>query len=172
MRTTGGGIVNCLIVVPSLTRAGAETQSVELANGLASRGQRVHVLAFERQLDLRSRLAGNVAFHHVLRRSKVDWKVVCAVADVTSPVLYVPMEFAGSDGNSTTNPSCGCGYSFHAAAPERVTTTSRTMIRAMMRKAHLPELCRLGDSWYKNSIVPGNTINDHRKTGAHRAPLR
>lgn len=65
-------MMRCLIVVPSLTRAGAETQAVNLANGLASRGHNVHLCVFERNLDQRLRIASNVTFHHVQRRAKYD----------------------------------------------------------------------------------------------------
>ena len=64
--------MTCLIVVPSLIRAGAETQAVELANGLANRGHTVHLCSFESQLDLRARLSDRVVFHHKRRRRKYD----------------------------------------------------------------------------------------------------
>jgi glycosyltransferase involved in cell wall biosynthesis len=73
--------VRCLIVVPSLTRAGAETQAVDLANGLASYGHSVHLLAFERNLDQLDRLK-DVTFHHVARRSKFDVSFVDGIAEV------------------------------------------------------------------------------------------
>jgi glycosyltransferase involved in cell wall biosynthesis len=74
--------MRCLIVVPSLIRAGAETQSVDLANGLASMGHEVHLCAFEQRLDQRDRLTEAVRFHHILRRSKYDRSVVTGLADV------------------------------------------------------------------------------------------
>lgn len=64
--------LRCLIVVPSLIRAGAETQAVDLANGLAAIGHRVHLCSFEEQLDQKERLSEKVRFHHVPRRSKYD----------------------------------------------------------------------------------------------------
>ena len=62
----------CLIVVPSLIRAGAETQAVDLANGLAAKGHSVHLCCFEQELDQRNRLSEDVQFHHLPRKTKFD----------------------------------------------------------------------------------------------------
>lgn len=70
------GAFRCLIVVPALIRAGAETQAIDLANGLAERGHAIHLCSFEPQLDQRDRVSDRVRFHHVLRRSKYDWTLV------------------------------------------------------------------------------------------------
>ena len=72
--------MTCLIVVPSLIRAGAETQAVDLANGLAAKGHSVHLCCFEQDLDQRDRLSGNVRFHHVPRKSKFDTTLVNRLA--------------------------------------------------------------------------------------------
>lgn len=74
--------MNCLIVVPSLIRSGAETQAVELANGLAARGHSIHLCSFEAQLDLRARLSEDVRFHHVRRNSKYDYSLIERLATV------------------------------------------------------------------------------------------
>lgn len=74
--------MRCLIIVPSLTRAGAETQAIDLANGLSCRGHHVHLCCFERQLDQRGRLSNQVKFHHVLRKSKYDLSLVAAIARI------------------------------------------------------------------------------------------
>lgn len=71
-----------LIVVPSLRRAGAETQAVDLANGLAARGHDVHLLSFEAEQDQRDRVSAGVSLHHRLRGSKFDWSVVKWLSDV------------------------------------------------------------------------------------------
>ena len=71
-----------LIVVPSLIRAGAETQAIELANGLAEMGHEVHLSSFEHQLDQRRRLLDTVTFHHVQRRSKYDATLVVRLARI------------------------------------------------------------------------------------------
>jgi glycosyltransferase involved in cell wall biosynthesis len=54
---------------------------VDLANGLASYGHSVHLLAFERNLDQLNRLEG-VTFHHIARKSKYDISLVDRVAEV------------------------------------------------------------------------------------------
>lgn len=70
-----------LFVVPSLARAGAETQLVELVNGLSGSNCEKHLFAFERNLDLLPRVdEKNVAFHHNLRRSKYDLSTSGAIA--------------------------------------------------------------------------------------------
>jgi glycosyltransferase involved in cell wall biosynthesis len=74
--------MNCLIVVPSLRRAGAETQAVDLANGLASIGHSLHLCSFEPQLDQQQRLTPQVRFHHVRRKSKYDLSFTSEIADL------------------------------------------------------------------------------------------
>ena len=71
-----------LIVVPSLTRAGAETQAVDLANGLAANGHIVHLCSFEPQLDQRDRLSSNVHFHHARRTGKYDSTFISTIIGV------------------------------------------------------------------------------------------
>lgn len=71
-----------LILVPSLMRAGAETQAVDLANGLATRGYTVTLCSFERQLDQRDRLVGSVRFRELRRSSKYDAALVRDVARI------------------------------------------------------------------------------------------
>jgi glycosyltransferase involved in cell wall biosynthesis len=74
--------VNCLIVVPSLRRAGAETQAIDLANGLALTGHKTHLMAFDRQLDQLERIHESVVFHHVPRMSKYDLNVVKRLSSI------------------------------------------------------------------------------------------
>jgi glycosyltransferase involved in cell wall biosynthesis len=74
--------MRCLIVVPSLMRAGAETQAVDLANGLSSKKHCVHLCSFEPQLDQKERLASSVRFHHVNRKSKYDLSFVADIAEI------------------------------------------------------------------------------------------
>jgi glycosyltransferase involved in cell wall biosynthesis len=74
--------MRCLIVVPSLLRAGAETQAVDLANGLAARGHTIHLCCFERQLDQRERLSKKVQFHHIERRAKYDFSLITKLAAI------------------------------------------------------------------------------------------
>jgi glycosyltransferase involved in cell wall biosynthesis len=74
--------MRCMITVPSLMRSGAETQAVDLANGLSSYGHSVHLFSFEPQLDQKTRLTNNVHFHHILRKRKYDLSVVTALAQI------------------------------------------------------------------------------------------
>lgn len=74
--------IKCLIVVPSLIRAGAETQTVDLANGLAARGHTVHLCSFESQIDQRGRVSEDVQFHHLRRKSKYDFSMVSRLAAI------------------------------------------------------------------------------------------
>ena len=89
--------MRCLIVVPSLKRAGAETQAIDLANGLAGRGHEVHLFSFEAELDQRNRLQSSVRFHHSLRTSKFDWSVVKSLSEVIDresiEVIHGVMQF-------------------------------------------------------------------------------
>lgn len=80
--TGGSRRMNCLIVVPSLMRAGAETQAVDLANGLAALGHSVHLSSFESQLEQRCRLSNNVQFHHLQRMSKYDRTLISRLSTV------------------------------------------------------------------------------------------
>ena len=90
--------LNCLIVIPSLARAGAETQSVDLANGLASRGHSVHLCSFEPQLDLQPRISGDVHCHHQRRKSKLDKSLITWIAGIIDgegvDVVLGVMQFA------------------------------------------------------------------------------
>jgi glycosyltransferase involved in cell wall biosynthesis len=90
--------MRCLIVVPSLRRAGAETQAIDLANGLSSSGHTVHLCSFESQLDQRERLASAVEFHHVRRRNKYDVTLIGALARIMDrqqiEVVQGVMQFA------------------------------------------------------------------------------
>ncbi|MBK1644863.1 hypothetical protein CKO25_09420 [Thiocapsa imhoffii] len=60
--------VNVLFIVPSLCRAGAETQVVNLVNGLDSKYFNKHLLVFEENIDQLSRVdRKTVTFHHPRR---------------------------------------------------------------------------------------------------------
>lgn len=90
--------MRCLLVVPSLIRAGAETQAVDLANGLAARGHTIHLCSFEPQIDQRGRLSDEVQFHHVQRKFKFDLSLISKVAGIIDReginVVQGVMEFA------------------------------------------------------------------------------
>jgi glycosyltransferase involved in cell wall biosynthesis len=71
-----------LIVVPSLHRAGAETQAVDLANGLAKRGHVLHVFSFLPENEQKSRLDPSVRFHNSLRKGKFGTRFIRDLARV------------------------------------------------------------------------------------------
>jgi glycosyltransferase involved in cell wall biosynthesis len=74
--------MRCMVVVPSLRRAGAETQAVDLVNGLADRGHEVHLCTFESELDQLDRVGSNVQFHKIVRRGKYNFSFVSGVARI------------------------------------------------------------------------------------------
>jgi glycosyltransferase involved in cell wall biosynthesis len=90
--------MNCLIVVPSLMRAGAETQAVDLANGLSLHGHAVHLCSFEAQLDQQARILDSVRFHHLPRTRKYDLKLISRIAKLIDAenidVVHGVMQFA------------------------------------------------------------------------------
>lgn len=66
--------IKVLFILPSLKRAGAETQTVDLINGLDNQIFEKHLLSFEEGLDLLDRLdRETVVFHHFPRQAKFDW---------------------------------------------------------------------------------------------------
>lgn len=74
--------MNCMIIVPSLRRAGAETQAVDLANGLSDIGHEVTLVSFESDLSQRQRIADCVHFEHISRRRKYDMSLASRIATV------------------------------------------------------------------------------------------
>ena len=72
-----------LFVVPSLARAGAEKQVVDLANGLAGNGFDCHLTSFEANRDQLDRLDSTaVRYHEITRRWKYDLGVAARIADI------------------------------------------------------------------------------------------
>ena len=90
--------MRCLFVVPSLGRAGAETQVVALVNGLAQKGEEIHLLAFEPKLDQRDRLHRDICFHHSPRNWKYDVGFTRAIGSVIDSekieVVHATLQFA------------------------------------------------------------------------------
>lgn len=75
--------LRALFVLPSLMRAGAETQLVNLVNGLDSKRYKKHLLVFEKKLEQLDRIdREQVEFHHVPRRLKLDLKPALEIARV------------------------------------------------------------------------------------------
>lgn len=70
-----------LFIVPSLMRAGAETQLIDLIGGLPKEEFGKYLLSFESNLDQLSRVnRKEVSFRHVPRRYKYDFGVAKAAA--------------------------------------------------------------------------------------------
>ena len=77
------GKVNLLCIVPSLRRGGAETQVVDLVDGLDGGAFKKIVVTFEPGLDQLARLEETGAgFHHFLRKRKIDLGVARNIAAV------------------------------------------------------------------------------------------
>lgn len=73
--------ISLLFILPSLKRAGAETQTIDLINGLDKEKYEKHLLCFEPELDLLDRVdSESVTFHHIRRRSKLDWPLSGEIA--------------------------------------------------------------------------------------------
>ena len=75
-------MMRSFILLPSLKRAGAETQAIDLANGLARRGHATHLCTFEPQLDQRNKLNDNVKYHHLVRLRKFDRTLPLRIASI------------------------------------------------------------------------------------------
>ncbi|MEL7450231.1 MAG: glycosyltransferase [Pseudomonadota bacterium] len=72
-----------LFIVPSLRRAGAENQVVQLVNGLANDAFEKHLLVFGDEMDLREQLDDyNVRFWHVPRQSRFDRGLARRIATI------------------------------------------------------------------------------------------
>lgn len=72
-----------LFVVPSLARAGAEKQAVDLANGLAAKGFECHLTSFDPNRDQLDRLdLKRVRYHELTRRRKFDFAIIGSIANI------------------------------------------------------------------------------------------
>ena len=81
--TTDPGPARILFLVPSLRRAGAETQVVDLVNGLDSSRFDKHLAFFEDRLGQIDRVdASNVTVHRLTRRHKLDTALIGQLAEV------------------------------------------------------------------------------------------
>lgn len=88
-----------LFIIPSLTRAGAETQLIDLIGGLPKAEFGKYLLSFESNLDLLSRVnREEVSFQHVPRRYKYDFGIAKAVARLIDQeqidVVHCTLQFA------------------------------------------------------------------------------
>lgn len=89
--------VRVLFVVPSLIRAGAETQVVDLINKLDGTRFEKHLFTFEAQLDQLDRLQ-EVTHHQCERRCKLDFEPVRALTrlidELKIDVVHCTLQFA------------------------------------------------------------------------------
>jgi glycosyltransferase involved in cell wall biosynthesis len=89
-----------LFIVPSLRRAGAETQVVNLVNGLDNNNFKKHLLIFEKETDLLDRVdRDSVQFHHAQRtRRWVDISLVDQIKEVIEKeeidVVHCSLQFS------------------------------------------------------------------------------
>jgi len=75
--------IRILFILPSLSLAGAERQTVDLINALAKEGYCVHLFTFERSLDLKVALdCVRVKFYHHPRRYKYDFSNIGRIARI------------------------------------------------------------------------------------------
>ena len=92
-------VQNVMFVVPSLVRAGAETQVVDLVNRIDPARVRAHLFTFERQLDQLGRLdRERVTHHQCVRRSKYDLEPARALGrlidELEIDVLHCTLQIA------------------------------------------------------------------------------
>ena len=73
---------NLLFIVPTLKRAGAETQIVSLINHMDHSRYRVHLVVFGDDLTLASSLNDSIALHHVERQGKLAGNLVRYIGDL------------------------------------------------------------------------------------------
>ncbi len=70
-----------LFIIPSLQRGGAETQAIELVDGLDPARVEKHVVVLDREIDQIARIGqSGAAFHHYKRSSRFDLSVVRRIA--------------------------------------------------------------------------------------------
>lgn len=91
--------VRVLFVLPSLKRAGAETQLVSLVSKLDLARFEPHVFSFEKDLDQLGVLKeAGIAHHHHLRRSKYDFGYTKALAELIDrydiDIIHCSLQFA------------------------------------------------------------------------------
>ena len=72
-----------LFIVPSLRRAGAETQVVDLVNGLSSDFIEKHLCTFQAQVDQAGRIdQASVDFHKYGRNGKFDLRLARQISEL------------------------------------------------------------------------------------------
>jgi glycosyltransferase involved in cell wall biosynthesis len=69
--------INILFILPSLSRAGAEIQTVNLINSLPASKYKKHLLSFEKNTSILNLIdQSTVTYHHIMRRSKFDLRLI------------------------------------------------------------------------------------------------
>jgi len=75
--------INILFVLPSLRYTGAETQAVNLINGLLRRTFNIHAVIFQEHLDQLAKLdTRTITFYMCPRRFKFDTAIIKKIADI------------------------------------------------------------------------------------------
>ena len=75
--------INILFVLPSLRYTGAETQAVNLINGLSRRKFNVHAVVFQDHLDQLTKLdTRTITFYKCPRRYKFDVAIIKKISDI------------------------------------------------------------------------------------------
>ncbi|MBJ90402.1 MAG: hypothetical protein CMO98_11160 [Woeseia sp.] len=75
--------INALFVVPTLKRAGAETQVIDLINGLDNQKFSKFVVVFGENVDQLDRLdTTNTKFFHIPQKSKFDFSIASRIAQI------------------------------------------------------------------------------------------
>jgi glycosyltransferase involved in cell wall biosynthesis len=91
-------VLNVLFIVPSLRRAGAETQVIDLVNSLRDPEINAYLLCFQNDLSQRDRMAESITFHHVPRRSKYDLSFINGIAEIIDReainIVHATLEFS------------------------------------------------------------------------------
>lgn len=91
-------MIKVLFIVPSLRRAGAETQVVDLVNSLHDPEIQCQLLSFQSDLSQRDRVSDTVRFYHVPRRSKYDLSYIKGIAGIIDSekidVVHATLEFS------------------------------------------------------------------------------
>ena len=91
-------MLKVLFIVPSLRRAGAETQIIDLVNSLRDPEIQCHLLCFQDDFSQRDRISDDIRFHHVRRRGKYDLSFVSGIAEVIDSeaidIVHGTLEFS------------------------------------------------------------------------------
>lgn len=98
-RAKDKGVISSLFVVPTLRRAGAETQIIDLVNGLDSQAIRADLVVFERDIAQIDRVNQSfVTFKQFVRKGKYNFSFVRAMAryfdERDVKVIHCTMQFS------------------------------------------------------------------------------